>query len=190
MKNLFWGILLILFGILFLLDNLGFADFGDVIKTFWPLIFILWGINILFRKKADTVITVDTEVHTIDNDLLHRSNVFGDVSMGITSTNFKGGSISNVFGDCEIDMTKSILADGEHLLKVHSIFGDTIIFLPKDSGISVTASVLIGDLKVLGQSAEGFSKDIHVTTPDYQTAQKKLSLSITHVFGSVKIIQQ
>jgi predicted membrane protein len=189
MRNLFWGMVLILLGLLFLLDNMGIANFSDVIRMYWPVILILWGISALFRKRRDTSIHIDVEPTHFAQDLFHRSNVFGNISMNIDSSNFKGGSISNVFGDCDVDLTKSVLADGEHLMRIHTIFGDTRILLPKEFAVSVTASVLLGDLKILEQSIEGFSKDIHLTTPDYQTAQKKLVLSITHIFGSVKIIQ-
>jgi predicted membrane protein len=190
MRNLFWGMVLILLGLLFLLNNMGISDSGEVIRMYWPVILILWGISALFRKRQNTAINIDVEPTHFEQDLLHRSNVFGDISINIDSSNFKGGSISNVLGDCDVDLAKSILAEGEHLMRIHTIFGDTRILLPKECAVSVTASVLLGDLKILGQSIEGFSKDIHLTTPDYQTAQKRLALSITHIFGSVKIIQQ
>jgi predicted membrane protein len=190
MRNLFWGMVLILLGLLFLLDNLGIADFGEVIRMYWPVILILWGISALFRKRRHTANDINVESTHFEHDLVHRSNVFCNISMNIDSSNFKGGSISNVFGDCDVDLSKSILAEGEHLMRIHTIFGDTRILLAKECAVSVTASVLFGDLKILGQNIAGFSKDIHITTPEYQAAQKRLVLSITHIFGSVKIIQQ
>jgi len=43
--NLFGGLLLILLGGLFLLDNLDVADFGDVFVNWWPLIIVALGIS-------------------------------------------------------------------------------------------------------------------------------------------------
>ena len=43
------ALILITLGVLFLLDNLGVADFGTIISTYWPLILILIGIRIFFR---------------------------------------------------------------------------------------------------------------------------------------------
>ena len=43
------ALILITLGVLFLLDNLGVADFGTIISTYWPLILILIGVRIFFR---------------------------------------------------------------------------------------------------------------------------------------------
>ena len=110
---------------------MGIADFGELIRAYWPVILILWGISALFRKRRNAEIEIEVEPTHLEQDLLHRSNIFGDISMTIDSSNFKGGSISNVFGDCHVDLTKSIIAEGEHLMRIHTIFGDTRILLPK-----------------------------------------------------------
>src|SRR6266446_2208864 len=102
MRNLFWGVALVTIGVLILLDNLGVADFGEVVGTYWPLLVILWGVSILAGRKtkvpppspqADTAHSTTTE-----SDLLHESNIFGNVSASVTSQNFKGGSLSTIFG--------------------------------------------------------------------------------------------
>lgn len=44
--RLFWGLLLIIIGGLFLFEQLGYIDFGEVISKYWPAIFIIIGISI------------------------------------------------------------------------------------------------------------------------------------------------
>src|SRR5262249_44890127 len=51
MRNLTWGFILIIIGVLVLLDNLGVADIGDMIHDFWPVILILWGVSVLLKKR-------------------------------------------------------------------------------------------------------------------------------------------
>ena len=34
MRNLFWGFILVMFGVLLLLDNIGIADFGEMIHDY------------------------------------------------------------------------------------------------------------------------------------------------------------
>ena len=41
--RIFWGIIIILFGVLFLLDQMGRLDFGSVISHYWPVLLILIG---------------------------------------------------------------------------------------------------------------------------------------------------
>ncbi|HLN52449.1 MAG TPA: DUF5668 domain-containing protein [Lentimicrobium sp.] len=47
-KKLFWGILLVIIGILFILKNMGliFFDWWTIVRL-WPLILILWGVSLI-----------------------------------------------------------------------------------------------------------------------------------------------
>ncbi len=189
MQNLFWGILLILLGILFLLDNMELVEFSEIIKTYWPAIIILWGIHILLRKKQKSKITIIEDSDVINTDLIHRSNIFGDLSINITSENFKGGSISSVFGDCNIDLLNVKIFDGEHDFKISCLFGDTKIKLPKDCSVIINASILLGDMKIFGEHISGFSKDIQVTSSNFGVGQNILKLNVFQVLGEITILQ-
>jgi hypothetical protein len=47
-KKIFWGVLLILIGVLFILKNLGIVYFNWwTIWNLWPLLLILWGVSII-----------------------------------------------------------------------------------------------------------------------------------------------
>ena len=45
--RIFWGLMLIVLGILFLFDQLGEIDFGDFVSRYWPAVFIIIGLSIL-----------------------------------------------------------------------------------------------------------------------------------------------
>ena len=53
--RIFWGLLLIVLGVVFLLDRMGRLDFGDLIGRYWPVIFILIGISILLSNNLRNV---------------------------------------------------------------------------------------------------------------------------------------
>lgn len=57
--RIFWGLLLVVLGVLFLLDRTGTLDFGDLVARFWPVVFILIGVSILlsnnFRNAGSAV---------------------------------------------------------------------------------------------------------------------------------------
>ena len=46
------GLVLIVVGILFLLDRLRVEDFGDLLRMYWPLVIILYGVSHLFRRES------------------------------------------------------------------------------------------------------------------------------------------
>ncbi|KAB3530054.1 cell wall-active antibiotics response protein LiaF [Alkaliphilus serpentinus] len=52
MKKNFWGILLVALGVLFLLSNAGIMayDMGEIVYTYWPLIFVIWGLSSIINK--------------------------------------------------------------------------------------------------------------------------------------------
>ncbi len=58
-RNIFWGLILIVFGILFTLENLNVIDFDWYnLWRLWPVIIIMWGISILPAKDVIKVALV------------------------------------------------------------------------------------------------------------------------------------
>jgi predicted membrane protein len=53
--RIFWGLLLIALGVVFLLDRMGRLDFGDLVGRYWPVIFILIGISILLSNNLKNI---------------------------------------------------------------------------------------------------------------------------------------
>jgi predicted membrane protein len=45
--RIFWGLILVVLGTLFLLDRVSGFDFGYLISTYWPVIFIILGLSML-----------------------------------------------------------------------------------------------------------------------------------------------
>jgi predicted membrane protein len=215
MRNLFWGFILVLFGLLLLLDNMGIADLGDMIHQYWPLILILWGISILTRRKRYHTYQEPPQPQyqqqppaqdqasqppppqpppppagkdfsfTMESDIIHQSEVFGDTHITAHSQNFMGGSVSTVFGDCNVDLSKIKIAEGEHTLRVHTVFGDSRIILPPNSAYSVSANSTLGDMYVKDQQKGGFSSYIYMTSPGYESATNKLKIIVSKVFGDL-----
>jgi len=187
------AIILITLGVLFLLGNLGIADFGTIISTYWPLILILIGIRIFFRygrsstqsSPADSVNTGATQEWNAS--MVNNSNVFGDVDLKINSKEFRGGSISNTFGDMNIDLSEIALAEGEQLLKIDGVFGDLHVLVPKDIEIAATTHSVFGDVRVLGNMKSGFGQEIFYSSPNYSAASKKLRIVSNQMFGDVKV---
>ncbi len=54
--RIFWGLVLILVGVLFLLDRMGRLDFGEFIGRFWPLILVAAGLWHLVANQFRDVV--------------------------------------------------------------------------------------------------------------------------------------
>lgn len=61
-RQIFWGLFLIIVGILFLLEELKIIDFGQTLADYWPAIFILIGLLIYiarsFRKSGSALFLI------------------------------------------------------------------------------------------------------------------------------------
>ena len=48
-RGSWFGFALVILGIVLLLDSTGAMDFDDLIRTYWPLLLVIWGITVLAR---------------------------------------------------------------------------------------------------------------------------------------------
>lgn len=51
MKHSWFGIVLILMGVIFLLESFGVVAFHDLLHSYWPVILIVFGIYILLKNR-------------------------------------------------------------------------------------------------------------------------------------------
>ena len=194
-NSLFWGGMLILFGVLFLLDNFYFLEFGDIISTYWPLILVAIGIKILLDHRRQQTETdefkseepVDIHGGTSQTDGISESNVFGDINLNIASENFLGGSVSNVFGDMKLDISKAKLQKGTTKVLISGIFGDVTVITPKEIPLKTRNSSVAGDITVRGSKKEGLFPKLEQAEDAYETSDTKLFVSVSIVFGSINI---
>jgi len=194
-SGLFWGVIIIIFGVLFLLDNFYIISFGDFISTYWPLILVAIGVKILLdhRRQStdggeiDSAEPVSKFGERSNVEGISESNVFGDINLNLTSDNFKGGSISNVFGDIKLDISKAQLSDGITKVFISGVFGDVNVVTPKDIPIKTKASCVAGDIGVRGYTKEGLFPKLEHTEGLYETGNKKLYITVSIVFGSITV---
>lgn len=181
MKNIAFGLILVLVGFLLLLDNLGVLDFFDVILTYWPIILIIAGIYFLLRNFQQI-----KNYKEKSSDLIHYSSVFENIQLNINSKNFKGGSISTLLGDIVLDISQVELAEGEHMLRVSSVFGDLIIKVPEKCNMSFNSSTVIGSLKVFNKSSNGLFRSLKLETSFTQNLSK-FHIITSQIIGDLKI---
>jgi len=206
----FWGGILILIGILILLDNLHIFQF-DVWDIFWPIVLIFIGYRLIIKKRHNLGInvninssnsgmggmssaTLNPTTGTSSNaggsaeDYVNDSMVAGDSDHYVKSKSFRGGALSNVFGEVTIDVSGAELADGIQNLSLNTVFGEVKIILPAGMEFALEATTVFGDVKINGMKRGGLFSNVSFATPGYKDAVKKLFITPSTVFGEVKII--
>jgi predicted membrane protein len=197
---MWWGIVLIVLGVLLLLDSTDALDIGHVIHKYWPLLFVFWGVSLLLRDRPARRSATDASVPPLSEnlfgsrsdessaDMLNYSNVFGDIRVHSTSQSLKGGSISTVFGKTEVDLRGASVTEGESVLHASGVFGDVTILLPRSIACSINATAAVGSVQIGAQRNEGFSSSLNYESPQYVTNSKRLRIRISQVLGKVVVL--
>lgn len=130
-RNIFWGIILILLGVLFTLDNLHVIDFDWYnLWRLWPVVLVLWGVSILpvrdFIKIILVLLVLGASVSYMVNNTVRWNNHDFDVSYFDDEVNFE--SVDQEFTipfddtvefaqlDMEVAASKFVLVDESYEL--------------------------------------------------------------------------
>jgi predicted membrane protein len=196
--RVWWGIMLILLGVLFILDEHSTFHISEVIMSLWPLLIIGAGVRLLYRSRhtrEDTEmlnapladIGIGQRVEEVRASEVRLTNLFGNVRTDVESAVFCGGSLSTVFGNATVDLTRAGIALGEHSLKVDTVAGSIRIRIPRGMAYSVTADGVIGTVKAGAGVRNGFFPSVQYATPGYHEASQRLQLDLSMVFGEVHV---
>lgn len=185
--NYFWGIIFILFGLLFFFDTLGWLDIGDVFSNFWPFVLIVIGLYIILKKPSKWgESTGDKNIQT-DDEKVNLSTTFGDLSVELTSQSFRGGALATTFGDLKVDAVEMVLAEGTNAFKGSTVFGDIKMSLGKDVAVKIVASNLAGSISLFDRKADGFNQKVAFKSDNYDAAAQKLDMVLSVTFGDIKV---
>jgi predicted membrane protein len=196
-SNTWWGVALIVVGVLLFLGNYYELDLRELIRTWWPLVLVIWGAALIMRYRSERPTGADaapagyspseSQPASGSPERILQSGIFGDTTVRVSSQTFKGGTVSTVFGDTSIDLSSAALSEGEQVLKVSGVFGDTTITVPHDMAFSATVNTLFGDAQVIDQKKEGLSSSITFQVPEYAGATRKLRIHASQVFGDIVV---
>ena len=195
-SRLLWGGIMILFGVLFLFDNLDVLDFGEVMKNFWPLILVAVGVKIILSRKATANVDLSSAGSEANfstspaysTDYLSENRFIGDAHLQINSKAFQGGTASNFIGDVTLDLSGIMLAEGQRNLTVSGFIGDVTLVAPKNVPYAIHASLTIGDLVMFGRKEGGFGLTRVYKSADFDAAITRLNIRVSFFIGDIKII--
>ena len=170
----------------FVLIGVGLAfwilDFSGVYigfnKVFLPLILITIGIVIITRRgrheqAGRPVRSADGSINT---DYLDDISILGGGVRRIYSQNFKGGTITAIFGGSEFDLKNAEISPGGCVIDVFTMFGGTKLIIPEGWDVKSDALSLFG----------GFS-DKRPARPVNSEEKKVLLIKGIVLFGGVEI---
>ncbi len=100
-----------------------------------------------------------------------------------TDINFQIG-----IGDTVIDLTNTVLPNGESVISIRNIVGNVKIIVPYELDVTVLHSAVIGETKVFHfTEPRAFNQTISYQTENYQQAVQKLKIVTSMVYGDIEV---
>ncbi|MFW5821260.1 MAG: LiaF transmembrane domain-containing protein [Bacteroidota bacterium] len=173
-----WQAFLILLGVIFITtrDNkvsgyilLGIGGFfiipevfdvpWEFRRLFWPSIFIIAGILILFKGSS---FFRNRSYSGTGIDRLDDVNIFGGSDKIVTSKNFQGGEVVSIFGGGKYDLRNANPAKGCEM-EVVNIFGGSNFLIPPDWNVKLDVVGILGGFSDKRSTVEtNGDKTIHI----------------------------
>lgn len=179
-----WGAILIILGILILFDNLRIFEFWVSLGRLWPIILILVGIWVIYKRSEGTSTMVG-----VTPKQKNLSQGFGDLIIDAKDMDPDGLNLSSGFGDVEVNLTKARFEEKEHNINISSGFGDVRVMLPQDVPISATGKSLAGKIDVLGRTADGLGNNLTYKDENYDASTRKVQINAKLGFGDIRVFR-
>ncbi|MHC0036787.1 cell wall-active antibiotics response protein LiaF [Pseudoneobacillus sp. C159] len=203
--SLFWWFFLTALFLMLSLDRLRLISFhiSDFWKL-WPVLFIYFGLNMLFGKSKVKIYfhpEIPPEAYKNENEenldehslLIYRpkkikkSFSIGDVEYKKANWALEPMNLYNSIGDYFIDFSKAYIPEKETPIIVSGWIGDVKMIVPEGIPVKVEAKVKVGDIRVFELRSNEMNRHLTYTTPGYDEAVKKLTITIALKVGSVRI---
>jgi predicted membrane protein len=189
----FFGIILLIAGVLFQLSELGVAHFGWA--QLWPVAIIAVGLLVMWssfdgrrRLAAAQDAAFSGEATSSPNsnpsaaDLRNTLNevaVFGGVERRVVTQDFRGGTINAIFGGVDLDLSHAAMQQPQAELEVNAIFGGVELRVPESWQVVSSGQAIFGGY----DDKTGSSDDPNTGDPP----RKILLLTGSVIFGGVDI---
>lgn len=190
-----WGSILLAVGGFFIIRRLA-PLYPDIAASgagvsFWPALLIIAGVlilgSVIFKPRrvgwyedcgrSDRKDKDRNGKVTRASGVIDITTVFGGSEQVCLDPEFRGGSISTVFGGVKLDLRRTGLPEGATYLKVESVFGGVEIDAPEEWVIEIRNESVFG----------GFAdKRLPALNPGY-TDGRKLVINASSVFGGGEI---
>jgi predicted membrane protein len=159
--------ILIAIGVIFLLKTNDILEWEEIWR-YWPVLLIFMGISIIARRQGFTTHRTSTE------DEIDGSALFSGIKKKINSKNFRGGSVSTLFGGAEIDLRDCTLDEKGALIDISTLFGGTEIRVPESWPLDIRSSAIFGGID-------------NKTSNEIKKDARGLVIKASVIFGGIEI---
>lgn len=143
-ENKFWSTVWLIIGIVLLLACRDILDFNLIWKLTIPVIFILIGINLIFKDRINMRLEKKNKEFKQNGQALEEyCATFGEVKQDFNNQEFKGASLTAVFGSVDLNLKNATIKE-DTLIKTCAVFGGIDVFVPENVNVKVKSTPIFG----------------------------------------------
>jgi predicted membrane protein len=131
---------------------------GDFTAVFWPILLILAGLLLVFKRyfgdkfgfdewKLESKKSQHNRKYVYSSNSFSKNSVFGSGEHIILEPEFSGGELNAVFGSLTLDLRKTNLPEGETLLEINAVFGEIKVLVPDNWLIESHVDAVFGEFE-------------------------------------------
>ncbi len=213
LSKLLFGLFLFSYGLLLLFDRFNIIEFSyQQWWKLWPILIISFAIKGIFKghkvrihfstddptdQKPDYNVTSPSEEEKDRykyNDQkgrkfnqTYKGSLVGDMKFKEPNWPLESMNLYNAIGDYLFDFSKAYIPEGETPVIVKGWVGDCKVLVPENVPVEINVKVKVGDIKLFDQKSSELGSDLFYRSPDYETATKKIKMTIEMKIGSIRI---
>jgi len=184
-----FGALIIIAGALLLSNGLGYTsvDVPAIIGSVVGVGIIIGGLFLIwsYRRRLPEA----TERERVPDTVMRRWRLLGDMRIGREEWELENMDLESWIGDIRLDLSQAHFEEGERAIRIFNLIGNVDIFVPRVLPSAVEVNSVIGKISLPGKKADGFFRWLSFTSPEYQSADKRVMIRVRNIIGDVNILQ-
>lgn len=139
-------------------------------QIFWPLILVVIGVALIFRKEGMSHLNAAFSGRPADDssdpDVIDDMVIFSGNKRNVFSQNFKGGKVTSVFGGSQFNFNDARLSPNGATLDVFTVFGGTTFYVPSGWNVQIEVVSIFGSFsdkrKYLPNTITDLNKTLYI----------------------------
>jgi len=154
----------------------GLILLGNHMSVVLAIVLIGFGLYLIRSKRVNN-----------DDSFQQKHKFIDSIRWGKEPWILRSTSIWHVVGETNIDLSLAILEQRETTLVLQGIVGDVDIKVPEDIGVTVSASVVFGQIDAAYERETGVMNKLEWQSPNADACDHRVKLIISFLAGNVTI---
>lgn len=174
----------------------GFILFSLITSVSFSLLFstlLIYNAFQLYRSsKNKTNININSFAHSSSEAIVETNPYFKNKFIGEYRQFPKDYPLEDIniqtgFGDIVIDFNELIIPVGETVVLIRGAVGNVKLYVPRDIGLSVQTSQLIGKSTIFTQETSTFNTSKKFQSSFYQSQSRKIKIVTSLLIGDIEV---